>query len=432
MKNNGDFLLHLSMLFLSIILLLLVILLLLKPMTASAAEKEVGGPNNTVSIRSTEINNNKKTKSLFSYDFTLSEGYEAIGYLHLTNSNTFYEIVVQYCKDGKLYGTNNVTFEDAVGMVTSYKESGEILDSISYTKSNFPTLYIPYLSLDTSRSITCTVKGMKIFSDYKSMFDYINTGSLDGMIKEEYESDWYLKDLDYKVDADDSPTSEAGEDATYITFKWSIDNLEDGDLLEIKTHNYLKKIGGDKISGFHDYITWANNVSAYSGKYRFSQYDATIAWFNTLENKPLFFKSYDTDIYYLRPYRNGVYGRWVKVTIGRSPAIKGSPYVEDVEYGDFDEDGEWIEDKELTDKNGGHHGIDQNGNLFYPDKDNPFEGTNVAGIFSWFFNFMKDIPSLLGELPALVSSIVSFLPSYVIGFIAIGIVVAIILRITGR
>lgn len=274
----------------------------------------------------------------------------------------------------------------------------------------------------------------KVFSSYDELKKYASTGAGDyDIIKpDELEKGWYLKNVSYKVTADDSPSSEAGADATYIHFSWDIDNLQDGDLLEIKTKSYYKKILGEQLSGFHDFITKSDGVSAYEGKYSFSQYDATKAWFNSLENKPLVFKEYDTTDYYLRPYRQGQYGGWVHIKMGRSTPTS-SPYIEDIEYGDFDDDNNWTVDEDLTDKNGGHHGVDQGGGYIPPDQsDNPFTGTNIAGIFSYFYDFMKQIPAMLGDLPALVGNIISFLPKPIIAFIGIGVIVAIILRIVGR
>lgn len=281
---------------------------------------------------------------------------------------------------------------------------------------------------------------IKVFKDQVSLEAYVASGDTSGMIEvkdPENEKNWYLKNVSYKVTADDSPSSEAGADATYIHFSWDTDNLQDGDLLEIKTYNYYKKILGEKLSGFHDFVTYSDGVAASSGKYSFSQYTATKAWFNSLENKPLAFKEYDTTDYYLRPVRMGTlgvekYGGWVHIKMGRSTPTS-SPYIKDIEYGDFDDNNNWTVDEDLTDKNGGHHGVDQGGGYIPPDQsDNPFTSTNIAGIFSYFYDFMKQIPAMLGDLPALVGNIISFLPKPIIAFIGIGVLVAIILRIVGR
>lgn len=283
----------------------------------------------------------------------------------------------------------------------------------------------------------------KVFSSYDELKKYASTGTgeYDIIKPAELEKGWYLKNVNGYVTADDSPSSEAGTDATYIHFTWDTDNLQEGDLIEIKTHSYYKKIGGEKLSGFHDFITYSDGVSATSGEYSFSQYLPAKAWFNSLENKPLVFKEYDTTDYYIRPVRMGSsgvekYGGWIHIGMGKRTTPTSSPWADpdnSGDYGDFNEDGDWITDEETTENEGGRHGWLQDGTVLTPeDKTNPFTGTNLAGMFSYFFDFMKGIPSLLGDLPALVSSIIGFLPVQIIGFIGLGILVAIILRIVGR
>lgn len=339
----------------------------------------------------------------------------------------------------EIYGLQKSGVSSCSGEVINYKD-GDLLSSQEYSIDKLPSEIYAKGNADGSITVSCSITGCKVFKDSDSLKAYITSGDTSGMIEvkdPELEKGWYLKNLSYKVTADDSPSSEAGEDATYIHFSWDTDNLKDGDLLEIKTYNYYKKILGEKLSGFYDFITYSDGVAASSGKYSFSQYTATKAWFNSLENKPLVFKEYDTTDYYLRPVRMGAlgvekYGGWVHVKMGRSTPTS-SPYIEDVEYGDFDDDNNWTVDEDLTDKNGGHHGIDQGGDYISPDQsENPFTGTNLAGMFSYFFDFMKNIPSMLADLPALVSSIIGFLPPVIIGFIGIGVVIAIILRVVGR
>lgn len=325
------------------------------------------------------------------------------------------------------------------GIESNFKDAAP-LNSKVFSLDNLPSQIYAKGNADGSITASCSITGCKVFKDSDSLQAYITSGDTSGMIEvkdPENEKNWYLKNVSYKVTADDSPSSEAGADATYIHFSWDTDNLQDGDLLEIKTYNYYKKILGEKLSGFHDFVTYSDGVAASSGKYSFSQYTATKAWFNSLENKPLVFKEYDTTDYYLRPVRMGTlgvekYGGWVHIKMGRSTPTS-SPYIEDIEYGDFDDDNNWTVDEDLTDKNGGHHGVDQGGGYIPPDQsDNPFTGTNIAGIFSYFYDFMKQIPAMLGDLPALVGNIISFLPKPIIAFIGIGVIVAIILRIVGR
>lgn len=413
--------------------LCVVLLFLFHPFVASAKEPVPGGTGNKVVVNASSLS--KNNRYVQNVTFQANENHEIVGYIEdmlsggeVVSQNVFlrqYDPVSKKCYSLQISG-----LDDCTGFWGSYSDD-TMERSGAYSMESFPNTF-SYSTKDENVTLSFSISGCKLFLNKEALDAYVANGSLDGMLKDpEIDKSWYLKDLGYKVDAEDSPSGSGGEDATYITFSWSIDNLRDGDLLEIKTHNYLKKYGGDQISGFHDYITKSNSVSAYSGKYRFSQYEATKAWFKTLENKPLIFKMYDTDIYYLRPYRNGKVGGWVKVTMGRSTSTN-SPYIEDIEVGDFNDDNEWETDDDLTEENGGHHGIDQGGNIFHPDLDNPFEGTNFAGIFNYFFGFFKNLPSLLGSLPALVNSVMGFLPPEVIGFISLGLVAVIILRIVGR
>lgn len=357
---------------------------------------------------------------------------ELVGTLSINDDN-FYSINLNFIKDNKIKLLNDVigTYYADVELVSH--STGNSSKSQESNKSIFP--YKGSIK-DFYENVNFSILSgnMKVFKSLDDLNRYASTGTGDyDIIKpDELEKGWYLKNVSYKVTADDSPSSEAGADATYIHFSWDIDNLQDGDLLEIKTKSYYKKILGEQLSGFHDFITKIDGVSAYEGKYSFSQYEATKAWFNSLENKPLAFKEYDTTDYYLRPYRQGQYGGWVHIKMGRSTPTS-SPYIEDIEYGDFDDGNNWTVDEDLTDKNGGHHGVDQGGSYIPPDQsDNPFTGTNIAGIFSYFYDFMKQIPAMLGDLPALVGNIISFLPKPIIAFIGIGVIVAIILRIVGR
>ena len=385
------------------------------------------------------------TEKTYKWDFTMTcaEGYEIVAYK--TESSTNLETIGLYVID------KNKKTKDSVYDKSYVQTKGTYFVYVN-GKLESPYTSIPdqvwvgnYYYTSGSNNYWKVTKflisgNIKVFKNSDAVNAYMKSGDTSGMIEvkdPENEKNWYLKNVSYKVTADDSPSSEAGADATYIHFSWDTDNLQDGDLLEIKTYNYYKKILGEKLSGFHDFVTYSDGVAASSGKYSFSQYTATNAWFNSLENKPLAFKEYDTTDYYLRPVRMGTlgvekYGGWVHIKMGRSTPTS-SPYIKDIEYGDFDDDNNWTVDEDLTDKNGGHHGVDQGGGYIPPDQsDNPFTGTNIAGIFSYFYDFMKQIPAMLGDLPALVGNIISFLPKPIIAFIGIGVLVAIILRIVGR
>lgn len=390
---------------------------------------------NILSFYTTEINETEKYTRHIKSTIEISDGLEIVGLCPPVNDNGLRSLKLYVIKNNEL-DTKYLENYNALQIVDNSTGHHEVtLKGTNHWYNNLPYSGSGlWGGAQVSYGFELIEGKLKLFNSLDEIKAYASTGTGDyDIIKpDELEKGWYLKNVSYKVTADDSPSSEAGADATYIHFSWDIDNLQDGDLLEIKTKSYYKKILGEQLSGFHDFITKSDGVSAYEGKYSFSQYEATKAWFNSLENKPLAFKEYDTTDYYLRPYRQGQYGGWVHIKMGRSTPTS-SPYIEDIEYGDFDDDNNWTVDEDLTDKNGGHHGVDQGGGYIPPDQsDNPFTGTNIAGIFSYFYDFMKQIPAMLGDLPALVGNIISFLPKPIIAFIGIGVLVAIILRIVGR
>ena len=399
----------------------------------------------------------------FAYTFTDDSAETLKDYDYTVSCSSDYEIVACYGSSSTTLKTlafmvldkNNKTKDDfnfgkdkitGSGTYKEYSDGKLKYDYIIPTNMIVPTYVFCGNGTDTRYRVTkFSLSGnIKIFKDNASVDAYLKSGDTSGMIEvkdPENEKNWYLKNVNGYVTADDSPSSEAGADATYIHFTWDTDNLQDGDLIEIKTYNYYKKIGGEKLSGFHDFITYSDGVSATNGEYSFSQYLPAKAWFNSLENKPLMFKDYDTTDYYIRPVRMGAlgvekYGGWVHFGMGKRFTPTSSPWADpdnSGDYGDFDENGDWITDEETTEKEGGRHGWLQDGTVLTPeDETNLFTGTNLAGMFSYFFDFMKNIPSMLADLPALVSSIIGFLPSAIIGFIGVGVVVAIILRVVGR
>ena len=402
----------------------------------TVTEKAPGGKGNNVSIYCTYENKYLDSKEVKSRTLVANKDTEILGFLWSFESDDGVMFRQDLClatlKDGEIkYGGSPAgLLSDFVGVTMKYKK-GTLESSSAYTEKDILEEDACYYYLpDGNKSYTCTVTGMKIFKDRDALAAYVENGSLDGMIKDEIDRSWYLKDVRFKYNLNGSPSPEADAELATIDFTWLTDNLQDGDLLEIKTHNYVTKLNGDKMSGYLNYLTWRDNVSAYVGKYSMPRYGASNEWLKTLENKPLLPKEFDTDIYYLRPYRDGVYGLWCKLTMGRR--ANGVPYIAKREYGDLDEDGNFDRDDDVTENEGGDHGVDEDGNDIDPDLDNPFDGTGLTGIFKAFYDFMKSLPSLLGDLPELVKTTIGFLPDWVIGFIGIAIVVVILLRVVGR
>ena len=438
MKNKVKRNRNIAILFSVLYVICAVCLFWFHPFVASAAETDTttkkvpGGVGNTVVFNSVVTYEKGKYKNTYSATLKAGSDYEIVGVISEMGNiedGGYYQVYFRVIgKDGKIAFLSKNNLSDCVGVEMNYTK--DVLQrSFAYSMDSIVSS-VMYKSPNDNQTITCFISGCKIFTDSDSMNSYAETGSLEGMLTNDIDKTWYLKGVHFFRESGSDAVPEQYRDNVAVYFTWLTDNLQDGDLLEVRTHNYLKKPLGEKISGFHDYITWADNVSAYTGKFRFLQYDPAKAWVDSLENKPFFINSYDTDIYYLRPYRNGKTGIWCKVVIGRDSA--GRPYAEDISYGDLDDEGDWEEDEDVTDKEGGHHGIDVDDNITYPDDENPFDGDGITGIFKTFFDFMKNIPSLLGDLPELVKTIVGFLPDWLIGLIGIAVIIVIILRIVGR
>ena len=383
----------------------------------------------------------------YNISFDLKEGYEIVGIKEelASGSDRCYHIKICVFQNGAykggIRGTNEYNNFCLNGVLTWTSKSGnrECNYDSSYFNNASSSLPTYYLTKWTETGLTCnlTWSGFKVFETETQAFAYARTGATDGEIeapKTGLDKEWYLKNIGYSVRAEDGGEN---EDATFIKFTWDTDNLQDGDLIEIKTHNWYRTLTGSQYSGFHDYITFSNGVSAMNGSYEISQYEAANAWFKSLDNTPLVFKSFDTDTYYLRPYRNGVYGGWVKISMKRNPAIKGTPYVNNVEYGDFDEEtGDFVIDSDRTQTEGGY-GITQKGEPVVPDE---YDGLNNIGTvittagdaLKYFFSNITSIMGLFGQLPQLLNAVIGWLPSPLIVLICASVVVVIILRIFGR
>lgn len=341
---------------------------------------------------------------------------------------------------------NEVKFGSTYGKMKLYKfisqfpnrENEDILlEGTEAENSTFSSMYavsaVPYPQYNYSDyyKFSCTAP---IFTSLESAEKYLRNNDDSSVSNKQptVNNKLYLKNLKYNVTAENSSEY---PDETFIHFTWDIDNLQQGDLLEVKTKNHYTKLGGDQIIGFNDYITANDSVSAFSGKYDMSQTDAVKKWFSTVENKPLVFKDYDTDIYFLRPVRGSELGLWVKVVMGRKTPTS-SPYIKDIEYGDLSEDGDWTKNEDITSSEGGNHGFNQKGDVIAPGLSNPDGGTvdinSIWDLFKYLWSQLNTLVGYFGQLPQLINQVIGWLPSPVIVLICGSIILVIILRIFGR
>lgn len=134
--------------------------------------------------------------------------------------------------------------------------------------------------------------------------------------------------------------------------------------------------------------------------------------------------------------KNYRFGQWVKISPDGT-VFEGS-INSDISAGDINQDGEWVIDPD-TEYGGGI--VDNGSGGVGPDfdsaekdeEDGPdFDFSNPSSILKWFMKQLNNMADILGDFPSFINRIIGFLPSPVILFLSIGIVMVIILRFLGR
>lgn len=405
-------------------------------------------------------------EDFYSFTLNIKEEYpEIVGYYteHITGSGG-----VTYVNQCLKFGSYDAEFGKFVDWSSAFK--GDWVASYNahnYRKKNNDIQYenhdgdVALSDFDPVNFITkiidgyytsarCTWSGIKVFETREDAENYVNTGSTNGLVEEPktgLEKGFYLKNVSYRLNTYDDNSVIIGDkefegngtggvqnqDNQEIIFSWDTDNLQDGDLIEIKTHNYYKTLTGEKYSGFYDYKTYQDGISAMTGTIQFKQSEPSTEWFGNLENKPIVHKNHDTDIYYFRPYRNGVWGMWTRVTMGKMTP-SSPPYVQKVDYGDINDEGEFVVDSDITASQGGEHGFDIDGNVTTPSTniDGMVEFDNIFDLMKYWFSNIGSLVSSFGQLPQLINNVIGWLPSPIIVLICGFIALVIILRIFGR
>lgn len=152
---------------------------------------------------------------------------------------------------------------------------------------------------------------------------------------------------------------------------------------------------------------------------------------------------YNSCEFYVRYYTvdeegNYSYGKWCHWlgNLANAEESSGSLIDDDNVYkGQQSESGLTDEELEILENSGNsRNDVDLKEETF-GEYDSPITGTtssDIAGYFQTAIDVISDIGNMLGEFPALVARVFSFLPDWVIACMGIGIVLVIILRIVGR
>lgn len=448
-----------------------VLYILLRPITANAAENAPGGANNKVSIRSqyTVVSTGKKT--IESYDFTMSDDFEAIGFLQYLNDRVI--LTVTFCKNGKGYTNSNVSYADALGMLNDYDTDGKLLRSNVYDKGNFLDISIPYKTLNPDLlTVLLSVSGMKIFQDVDAAREYISSGILDGMVNEDdVESGVYDPEIGYlhNLKHYDLTYGERDANGFYSSyddrFTWSdyYPEYDDSYMVEVRVScevEVKKWFGVGKSNVYNSNIRELATgipykdleyiVSLSDQKSLFSDFINKYMPGNDTVSDVISAGSFRFDTYYFRIYRwdeeteSFKYGQWVRLTKDGSALLPTLGTT--VDAGDFDDDGNWIKDSDSDYGDGKHdqtfvgEGDDMDSAKDDADQTEKESGnkqidlsnTNFKELWEWFTGVLIDFWNGLGALPDFFARLFSFLPSPVIALIAGSIFIALVLRILGR
>lgn len=208
--------------------------------------------------------------------------------------------------------------------------------------------------------------------------------------------------------------------------------------VELKGY-YYSGVGanGDKIELVHNSGSWFDysNVTASDKKVRVatSEMESNLpSFFDEYKNiNNLHGKNYDVK-FYLRPVAltedGWVYGDWVRYTINE---VSGTGYVTgestgDVTGGDFNPDTGEFEPDPNSPSNGTSDVGTGNGSSLDEAED---DATTGGGGSSGGLTDLKSFFDMVGQIPALISDILSFLPAWCLGFIAFGFAVFVALMI---
>lgn len=451
------------------------------PFVASAAEKVPGGVGNKVIVSSYRLNGiqNKNSEERHHVTMQAADGYEIVAYLSdaTSGSGVLYKTIWFYLNDiskGELLLLQKSGLSDYVGAGTRYVD-GELSATYSYTMSNIKNFF-DYANVSLNDVVmTCSVSGCKIFNDYESLKAYAETGSLNGMLESEedvdsgeYDSDiGYLHDLKHKA----LMYGEQDENGLYSSyddrFTWSdyYPEYDDTYLVEVRAScevEVRKWFGIGKSTVYNSNIRkLADGVS-----YKDLEYIVSLSEQNSLfadfinEHMPgnnsvsdvISSASYIFDTYYFRIYRwdedseSYKYGLWVR--LNKEGSALDATLNKTVDAGELDKNGNW---KQKTDSDYGEGikdttivgaGATQDDAKFETDQkqeeiDNggkhlDLSNTSFQELWEWFTGSLLTLWNGLGVIPDFFGRLFSFLPSPIIVFIGLGIVVAIILRVLGR
>lgn len=450
----------------------------LQPLTVHAEETNqvTGGANNTVFISST-YKSEDGSKQIIEQTLTLNDNWEIVGVVINTTNGVdvlYKTIVLNAVRNGEYRNIRADNIAYVSGSKSFYNSSGTLISVQEYTVNDFESFFY-YKNVSTKASISCECNNIKLFDGYDAFYAYAESGSLDGMITQPADIDngikdtsiGYLHGLKHKAlqygEVDENGIPSSFDD--YFTWDNTYPEYDDSYLVEVRAScevEVKKWFGIGKSTIYNSDIreiqqgipykdlSWT--ISLQEQKAIFNDFITEYMPGNDSVSDVISAGTYQFDAYYFRVYKwddelgNYKYGMWVRID-KHGTALDGSLETT-TDAGDFDDDGNWVQDpgsdygtgeddstivgsgedqesaKDEADQkqeieNSGDTGID-------------FSDANLMKIWEWFTGNLISLFKSIGVIPDFFSKLFSFLPSPIITFIGIGIVIAIILRFLGR
>lgn len=382
----------------------------------------------------------------------------------LTNTNKY----KAYCENGTL----NWTY------LVGDKEQ-DMIGTANLTGSGYalPTFY---LSKWSATGVSCNLKwsGFKVFETAEQALAYAQSGATDGEIvlpnsddmryspevptpELVFEKDGGLK-FGFNNASEDYCIEMKGrwwsvDDITLfkknLTWKYSYESLIKNDLSTWVSASETASAEGEHDLSVYGAESFDDLLSTYPldsrtylggsnaiGNFLFGYNDALTTLKMLLEEETSSYNSAEIYVRYYTKDDNGnyVYGKWCHWlgALANQAGSTGSTIDDDNIYKGYQSETGLTDDDitnlETTGNSRNDIDLKEETNGEYIDPIIGVSNDDFIGYFKQALDILSSLPQLLGEIPSLFGQIVSYLPSWIIACIGVGIVLVIILRIAGR
>lgn len=423
----------------------------------------------------------------YNISFELKSGYMLVGQKESssgTDSVTYIKLLVfqnGVCK-GSIRGTNDYNNFCQNGVLNWNIKSGNRENNYDSSYLNIASSSLPdfYITKFAQTGLTCnlTWSGFKVFETEAQAFAYARTGATDGEIilpnsddmkyspevptpELVFEKDGGLK-FGFNNASEDYCIEMKGrwwsvDDITLfkknLTWKYSYESLIKNDLSTWVSASETASAEGEHDLSVYGAESFDDLLSTYPldsrtylggsnaiGNFLFGYNDALTTLKMLLEEETSSYNSAEIYVRYYTKDANGnyVYGKWCHWlgALANQAGSTGSTIDDDNIYKGYQSETGLTDDDitnlETTGNSRNDIDLKEEVNGEYIDPIIGVSNDDFIGYFKQAIDILSGLPQLLGEIPSLFGQIVSYLPSWIIACIGVGIVLVIILRIAGR